>query len=68
MSQYVKIVSDGTDMGTSVYVGDTLIDGVTAVRIDPIEIGQIVRATIELTYVELDLLMPLKDDKKKGGA
>lgn len=54
MSQ-LKIISDGTAKGTRVVFGDSFIEGITRIKINPIKPGGLVSAEISICQVALEL-------------
>ena len=59
----LKIVSDGTALGTHVYAGNTEINGISCIKILPINPGGLVSAVLTFPVVALDLVADLKGDK-----
>jgi hypothetical protein len=50
----IRVVSDGSDLGTSVYVGDQLVEGVTEVSWH-VRIGGIATATVQVENVAVEV-------------
>ncbi len=57
----LKIVSDGTARGTSVFYQNTEITGIARIEILPIEPDGLVSAVLTFLAVEIDLVAELKD-------
>ena len=45
---YLKVVSDGTSMGTKLMMGDVWVRGVRSISIDEIKMDSLVTATITI--------------------
>jgi hypothetical protein len=59
MTQKLKIVSDGTAVGTRVHAGGVELTDVVKIEIDKIEFGTVVKAKITFINVELDVVAEL---------
>lgn len=59
MSTKLKIISDGTAMGTHVYAGDVEIEGITKIEFEPILPMGIVEVKLTFKVVELDVVAEL---------
>lgn len=59
MTNKLKIVSDGTAIGTHVHAGGVEITNITEIEIDKIEVGSVVKAKITFIGVELDIVAEL---------
>jgi hypothetical protein len=57
----LKIVSDGTALGTHVFSENTKITGIARIEILPIEPHGLVNAVLTFLAVEIDLVAELKD-------
>lgn len=53
----VRIVSDGTPLGTRVFYGETEIRGIRRIDIGPIVPTELVSATLHFDWVHLDLTL-----------
>ena len=52
----IKIISDGTTEGTRVKIGDTFINNITKIEIEPLEAGGgLVRAKLTIDVAELEM-------------
>jgi len=58
----IKIISDGTSIGTHVHAGGTEITGITGIEILPIEPGGVVMARITFQMPKLDIVAELKEE------
>jgi hypothetical protein len=58
----IKIISDGTALGTMVHAGGTVISGIQKIEIFPIVPSGMVTARITFILPELDVIAALSDD------
>lgn len=59
MTTKLKIISDGTSIGTHVYAGNVEITGVVGIEFEPIKMSALVKAKISFIGVELDIVAEL---------
>jgi hypothetical protein len=59
MSDKIRIESDGTSIGTKVFIGDEVIKGITKIEFPPIVPGGLISARI--TFMSAEFILKLKE-------